>query len=256
MPDPRVAHPARTYDYLLGGKDNYSADRELIEKNLQIMPEAPVRVRANRLFLERAVRYLVSEAGIRQILDIGAGMPSPLLDNVHEIAQRIAPETRVVYVDSNPTVVAHIRALMADGEQVAAFHGDLRDPGSIIHHPVTQAMLDLTQPVGVVLGGIVHFIPDEADPARILTRLRDAMAPDSHIVITHISGDLDSRVQDVTRLFAQSAAPMVARSRAQLEELLGGFELVAPGLVPVHEWRPDRIIRETGDAYGMVARRK
>jgi SAM-dependent methyltransferase len=253
LPDPKVAHPSRTYDYLLGGKDNFAADRELMEQSFAV-PEGRGRVRANRLFLGRAVRFLAGGAGIRQILDIGCGMPTPLQESVHEIAQQIAPETRVVYVDNNAVAVTHLKALVAD-EKTVAFHGDLREPDSTLNHPVTRATLDLSRPVGLLLAGVLRFLTDEEEPAQALARLRDALAPGSYVVITHISADLDPRVPEMTRLFDRAAAPMVERSRARIEQILEGFEPMEPGIVPVHEWRPDGIIRETGNAYGAVARK-
>jgi S-adenosyl methyltransferase len=257
IPPTNAAHASRTYDYLLGGKNNYGADRELMEKNLLIQPDVQVHVRAQRLFLSRAVEFLVGEAGIRQILDIGSGMPMPVLNNVHEIAQRIAPQTRVVYVDNNAVAVRHTQALLATNSMTVALDGDLREPDAIINHPVTQATLDLTQPVGVLLVGILHFISDEADPAGNVARLRDAVAPGSYVVLNQVSADIDPRIREVTRLFELERAntPLVQRSRAQFESFFDGFELVEPGVVPVNQWRPDGPVRDTCDAFGAVARK-
>ncbi|MQY10275.1 hypothetical protein SRB5_03820 [Streptomyces sp. RB5] len=254
VPDERVPHSSRTYDYLLGGKDNLAADRRLMEENLAVTPDARVRVRAQRLFLTRAVRTLVREAGIRQLLDIGCGLPMPLLENVHEIARRHAPETRTVYVDNNPVAVAHMQALHADEVRTVAFPGDLRAPEALLRHPVAEAVLDLKQPVGVLLVSVLQCLRLDEDAAGIVARLRAGLAAGSHLVVTHVSADLDPAVEEVVRIWARGATPMVSRGRAEVERILDGLELLEPGLVPIHEWRPDGEVYTTGNAYGAVGR--
>ncbi|MFC7220197.1 SAM-dependent methyltransferase [Streptomyces polyrhachis] len=260
LPDGSTPHSTRTYDYLLGGKDNYEADRELMEENLALTPDARVRVRAQRLFLARAVRTLVGGVGIRQLLDIGCGLPMPLLENVHEIAHRIAPGTRVAYVDNNPVAVAHMGALHTDDVHTAAFHGDLREPEAILRQAAKIEALDLTEPVGVLLVSVLHCLPEEDEPAALLARLCAVLPPGSHVVATHISADLDPRVADVVRVWAKGATPMVSRTRAQLVRMLDGLELLEPGLVPIHDWRPDGPggpqagVTATGNAFGAVGR--
>jgi S-adenosyl methyltransferase len=255
MPDPAVAHPSRTYDFLLGGKDNLAVDRVQVEENLRLTPRAPERVLAQRLFLGRAVTYMVRDAGIRQIVDIGSGMPTQTQEKLHDIALRHAPDIRYLYVDYNPVVVAHTRALLADDERVIAYHGDVRDPEGIMRNPRARAVLDFDEPVGIVLGGLIHFITDAENPAGLVARLRDEVPPGSHLAMTHISADLDEKVPLVAGLFQDAAAPMTPRGREQVERILDGFELVEPVMVPVHEWRPDSIVRQEGNGYGVVARK-
>ncbi|MEV6105539.1 SAM-dependent methyltransferase [Streptomyces sp. NPDC051940] len=254
IPDGRRTHASRVYDYLLGGKDNLEVDRAQVERNLEVNPYAKIRVRASRLFLERGLRYMVAEAGMRQILDIGSGMPLPTYNTVHEIAHSIAPDTRVVYVDSNPVVVAHMGALQTDGERTTAVVGDLRFPRRILDDPDVREFLDLSEPVGVMLGGIVHFLGHGDDAAGVLAALRTGTAPGSHVVLNHISADLDHRVHDVVALFDGSETPMITRTHAEIAELLAGYEVLEPGIVPVHEWRPDGPVDAEGNGFGMVVR--
>ena len=238
--DTSVAHQARAYDYLLGGKDNYAADRAAAEAMLKIYPGLVFAVRANRAFLGRAVRYLAAEAGTRQFLDIGTGIPTA--GNTHQVAQDIAPESRVVYVDYDPIVLAHARALLTSHEAGATdyIHADLRDTGAIL----TQAdkLLDFTKPVAVTLIAILHAIPDADDPHHIVATLMDAMPPGSHLAISHPASDLLGReaidnLTDVSdRMMRQE---ITYRSREQVARFFDGTDLVAPGLVRAEEWRPD-----------------
>jgi O-methyltransferase involved in polyketide biosynthesis len=218
--DPNVPSPARIYDYLLGGKDNFAVDRAAAEKILEHAPNAKEAAQANRRFLIRAVEYLADQ-GIRQFLDIGAGLPTQ--ENVHEVALRKAPDSRIVYVDNDPIVLAHARALLACNAQTIAVAGDLREPESILDNPEVTAHLDFNEPVGLILVAILHFIPDEAAyPA--VAKLRDRLAPGSHLVISHGSaGRLDDKgVAAIRRVYARSSAgEAVARTR---EEILRFFE--------------------------------
>jgi len=235
--DPNVPSPARIYDYLLGGKDNFAVDRAAAEKILEHAPNAKEAAQANRRFLIRAVEYLADQ-GIRQFLDIGAGLPTQ--ENVHEVALRKAPGSRIVYVDNDPIVLAHARALLACDAQTIAVAGDLREPESILDNPEVTAHLDFNEPVGLLLVSILHFIPDEAAyPA--VAKLRDRLAPGSHLVISHVSaGDLDERtLEKGRRIYTQSQAGVaVPRSREDIARFFDGFELVEPGLVRIREWRP------------------
>ena len=235
--DPSVPSPARIYDYLLGGKENYAADREAAAQLIQAAPNAQEEVRANRRFLIRAVEYLADQ-GIRQFLDIGTGLPTQ--ENVHEVALRKAPDSRIVYVDNDPIVLVHARALLGRNPQVIVVEGDLREPEGILDNPEVTAHLDFSEPVGLLLVAILHFIPDEAAyPA--VAKLRDRLAPGSHLVISHGSaGRLDDKgVAAIRRVYARSSAgEAVARTREEILRFFEGCELVEPGVVTVDEWRP------------------
>jgi len=230
-------HPARIYDYYLGGKDNFPADRVVAEQILAIAPESRVNAQANRAFLRRAVRFLAREAGIRQFLDIGAGLPTE--GNVHEVAHAVAPAARVVYVDNDPIVLTHARALLA-ADNATIVQGDLRDPGGILEHPVVREALSFDQPVGLLLVAILHLIGDEDDPAGIVAQLRDALPPGSYVVLSHATADFDpERAVEAIKVYKAGTVTLVPRSRAQIERYFAGFELVDPGLVPLPQWRPD-----------------
>jgi SAM-dependent methyltransferase len=227
------------YDYLLGGKDNYAADREATDAWLEIDPAAAFGCRANRAFLGRAVRYLAAEAGMRQFLDIGTGIPTA--GNTHQIAQAIAPESRVVYVDYDPVVLAHARALLISSEAGATNYidADLRDASAIL----TQAaeLLDFTRPVAVTLVAILHAIPDADDPHAIVAQIMDAVPPGSHLALSHPGSDLfdretlDSLMGIANQTMRQELTP---RTREQVARFFEGTDLVKPGLVRVEEWRP------------------
>jgi hypothetical protein len=237
--DTSVAHQARVYDYLLGGKDNYAADRAAVEAQLKIFPDLAFSARANRAFLGRAVRYLAADAGIRQFLDIGTGIPTA--GNTHEVAQAIAPESRVVYVDYDPVVLAHARALLTSHESGATYYidADLRDVAAIL----TQAagMLDFTRPVSVTLLAILHAIPDSDDPHAIVARVMDELPAGSCLAVSHIGPEFVTQQtrqeleENVSRMSRQQYTP---RTREQVARFFEGMDLVAPGVVPLEEWRP------------------
>ncbi|GAA2351747.1 SAM-dependent methyltransferase [Dactylosporangium salmoneum] len=256
--DTTVAHPARRYNYWLGGKDNFAVDRASGDLIAGRFPAAPAAARANRAFAGRAVQYL-ARRGIRQFLDIGTGLPGP--GNTHEIAQRIDPLSRVVYVDNDPIVLAHARALLtaAAPDTVAYLDRDLRDPDSILHDQVLTATLDLTRPVAVLLVAVLHFI-DHPDPHHIVARLRQALAPGSYVVISHGTADfLDIQAKAaLPGLTARDAAGFYPRSRDDLLALLDGLGLVEPGLVSVIDWHnpvePGPFTAEQIGVYGAVAR--
>ncbi len=235
--DTSTPNPARMYDYYLGGKDNFPADRRAADEVLAIVPEVPALSEEGRAFLRRAVRYLAGEAGVRQFIDLGAGLPTQ--GNTHEVAQAVAPAARVVYVDNDPVVVTHGQALLATDNTVMV-HADLRDPGAILRHPLVRETIDFDQPVAVLLLSILHFIRDEEDPAGIVARFRDAIAAGSYLVLSHGSADVWPELAErVARVYARSTAPLVTRSRIEIEDLFEGFELVEPGLVRAGHWRPD-----------------
>jgi hypothetical protein len=237
-----VAHPARVYDYWLGGKDNFPADRALAEHIMQAIPTMRAMAAANRAFLVRAVRYLAGEAGIRQFLDIGTGIPTS--PNVHEVAQAVAPDARVVYVDNDPIVLAHARALLASQNVggTAFIPGDLRKPQAILDHPTLTMALDLTQPVAVLLVAVLMYFRDSEDPnpAGMVATLLGPMPPGSYLAVTHPTADFDPQAMaGAVAAAEQAGVTLVPRSRAETEALFAGLELVEPGVVPVLAWRPD-----------------
>jgi S-adenosyl methyltransferase len=235
--DPSRPNVARVYDHLLGGKDNFAADRALGDQIIASMPTVQVGVRAQRAVLGRVVRYLVEEAGIRQLIDIGSGLPTA--DNVHQIAQRIDPRTRVVYVDNDAAVLAHARALLADNGNTIAVDGDLLDPASILDHPDVRRHLDWDQPIGLLLCGILHYALDEEQPAAVTASLSRALPSGSYIFIHHLLDSGDPAIADVQAAFQQSLGRGKFRTLAQIRGFFNGLDLVEPGLVLVPEWRPD-----------------
>jgi O-methyltransferase involved in polyketide biosynthesis len=234
-----VAHSARFWNYLLGGKDNYAADRELAEQILTVIPSFRDTVRAERRFLARAVRYLTNSAGIRQFLDIGTGLPTA--NNTHEIAQAVAPESRIVYIDNDPIILVHARALLTSTPQGATDYvqADLREPDTILREAART--LDFTRPVGLMLLGILNFITDTEEAHAIVERLLGAFPSGSYLVISHPTAEVDGdAIKKTMRLWNESgAAPIVARSRQQLIRFFDGRELVEPGVVSCSLWRPD-----------------
>ena len=254
--DPSVPHPARVYAFWLGGKDHYPADRKAAEDVIRSRPQVVEGARATRPFLARVVRYLAGEHGIRQFLDIGTGLPAP--DNTHEVAQRIAPNCRIVYVDTDPLVLVHARALLTSTDQGCCDYldADLRDTPAIVAGAART--LDLAQPVAVLLLAILHFIPDADDPARIVATLTRALAPGSFVAITQLTGDF-APSQVTAGIAAYNTvvpAGVVARTHSQVTALFGGLPLVAPGVVPVTEWRPSPTSASPcpADLYAGLAR--
>ena len=233
-------HTARMYDYLLGGKDHFAVDRETMEAGLKSWPGARVYARENRKFLARAVEYLAREAGVRQFLDIGTGLPSA--NNVHEVAQRVAPDSRVVYVDNDPLVLVHARALLTSDPagRTAYIHADLRDPEKILADPVVRDTLDLSQPVALMLVAILHFIPDEDDPGAIVSALMSGLAPGSYLVSSHVTAELDPEgVHGMERAYRAGGLWAGARPAADFGRLFfTGLDLVDPGVVLISDWRP------------------
>lgn len=230
------AHPARVYDYLLGGKDNYTVDRDAADHALAAFPTLRTAAQENRAFLVRAVRFLAREVGIRQFLDIGSGLPT--VKNVHEVAQSYLPEARVVYVDNDPIVLVHGNTLLAHRQHVSVIHGDFRRPESILDEVVSSDLLDMEQPIALIANAVLHFIADKDDPVGILGRLRGAMVPGSYVVLSHATADLSGEsalgVQAVARM---QGIPMQLRSRAEFETFFAGLRLVEPGIDLVSHWR-------------------
>jgi hypothetical protein len=236
--DTSVAHPARVYDHLLGGKDNFASDREAGSQMIQAYPDIVVAVRANRAFLGRTVRYLSDVAGIRQFLDIGTGIPSA--NNTHEVAQAAAPESRVVYVDNDPMVLAHAKALLrgASAGSTAFLQEDLRNGAEILRK--AAGILDFSKPVAIMLLAVLHYIPDSDDPYGIVSRLKAAVPPGSYLAISHAASDVnaDELAESIRRYNQRSPEQSTPRSHTDVSRFFAGLELVPPGLTPVSEWRP------------------
>jgi hypothetical protein len=233
-----VPHPARAYGYWIGSKDNYEADRKAAEEVIRLRPQVVASARANRAFLGRVVRYLAADCGIRQFLDIGTGLPAP--DNTHQVAQRTDPACRVVYVDNDPVVLSHARALLISTPQGSCDYADadLHDPGALIAQ--ARRTLDFTQPVAILLLAVLHFLPDTDRPAAIVAALATGLAPGSCVAISHLTADLaPQQVTDAIGAYnATVPEPVTARTHAQVTSLFGGLPLLPPGVVPVNQWRP------------------
>jgi S-adenosyl methyltransferase len=234
-----VAHIARVYDYWLGGKDNYAADREAAEEALAVNPGLLADVRANRAFLARAVRYLAAECGIRQFLDVGTGIPTG--NNTHEVAQSVAPQSRIVYVDNDPVVLLHAQALLASDPAGACDYvdADLRDPDKILS--AAARTLDFSRPVAVMLIAILHLIPDADDPYGIVGRLMAATAPGSFLALSHPASDIAAVVMSkaATRLNRLMSQRVTLRTREEVSRFFDGAALAEPGVVQPPRWRPD-----------------
>ena len=255
-------HPARVYDYLLGGKDNFAADRAAAEAGLKANPNSRIPPRENRAFLGRVVRYLAGEAGISQFLDIGTGIPTS--PNVHEVAQEIEPRARIVYVDNDPIVLTQARALLTTGPKgrTAYIDADLRDIEAILGSADLRRTLDLSQPVGLLLIAVMHFIPDEDDPWALAARLLAALPSGSYLALSHLTGDFDPAAwAGVVAVYRRSGVTMQVRRKPDVERFFAGLDLIGPGVVSLPHWRPDPsdIGRPPSDAavsvYGGVARK-
>jgi SAM-dependent methyltransferase len=254
--DPSVPHPARVYAYWLGGKDHYPADRAAADEVAGHRPQVAAGARANRAFLVRAVRYLAAEHGIRQFLDIGTGLPAP--GATHQTAQQVDPACAVVYVDHDPLVLTYARALLTPTPpgRCAYIHADLRDTRTVLAQ--ASRTLDFAQPVAVLLLAVLHFLPDADDPAGAVAQLAAALAPGSFVVISHLTSDFaPTQVEaGVAAYNAAVATTVVPRTHAQVTGLFGGLPLVAPGVVPVTEWRPAAGLphRHAADLHAGMAR--
>ncbi|GGK78001.1 SAM-dependent methyltransferase [Mangrovihabitans endophyticus] len=249
-------HVARMYDYYLGGKDNFAVDREAVAAVEVAMPEVRQLARENRAFLRRAVRFMAGN-GVRQFIDIGAGLPTA--GNTHEIAQASVAGAHVVYVDNDPIVLAHGRALLATNATTAVVTADLRAPADIVGHDEVRQLIDFTQPVGVLLIAMTHFIRD-AERGSVMGVLRDALAPGSFLAASHVTGDKHAReaVDGVESAYRKTPTPIHFRSHAEISRFFDGFDLVEPGLVTVDAWRPDPTDpapEATHWLYGGVGRR-
>jgi SAM-dependent methyltransferase len=232
--------PARMYDYFLGGKDNFKVDRENADKVSAALGATVTHdiVWENRRFLQRAVRWL-AQAGIDQFIDLGAGLPTQ--GNVHEIAQQVNPEARVVYVDYDPIVLAHARALLVENHTTTVITADLRDPRSVLAHPDLRELIDFSRPVAVLFIALFHFITDEENPAEIISVLREAMAPGSYLALSHLTtdGPPADQVAHTERVYQAATSPIVFRPREAIESMFSGFTFAQPGLVRPWQWHPE-----------------
>jgi hypothetical protein len=255
-------HPARMYNFYLGGRDNYEVDREAAQRVIDLAPQLVPMAKANRAFMHRAVRFVV-ESGVRQIIDIGTGIPTS--PNTHQVAQEVSQDVRVAYVDNDPIVATHAGAhLVGDGE-TGFFLADLRDPDSILKHPAIGRLIDFDQPVALMLLAVLHFVQDDEDPAGLVAAYRDALPKGSHLILTHSTTDFHqadpawAEARDVYRK-RDATAPLTLRPHEQVLRFFDGFDLLPPGLVQGPLWRPDSPPPAAGDLadigfYGGVGRR-
>lgn len=247
---------ARLYDYYLGGAYNFESDRALAKRIYQVFPEMPYLARVNRAFLRRATEFCAHQ-GIRQFLDIGCGLPTS--GAVHEVAQAIDPGAHVVYADNEPVAVAHSELILEGNENATVIRADLRDPDAVLNDPRTRRLLDLGEPIALLVVAVVHFVPDSDNPARVLARYRELLAPGSFLAFSHVSGDTLPNVAKAAELYRNSQNPAYLRTKAEIAAILAGFELVEPGLVFVPEWRPhapeDAVDAGRCSFYGAVGRK-
>jgi hypothetical protein len=242
-----VASTARIYDFWLGGKDNFAADRAAALAVTEVAPEARLMAVENRKFLRRAVRYLAAEAGITQFLDIGTGLPTR--GNVHQVAQEANPAAGVVYVDNDPMVIAHSRALKT-GENTAVIEADVRLPQDILDHRETRKLIDFSQPLAVLLVAVLHFIGDDDNPAGIVAAIRDAMAPGSYLVVSHVTSDIRRDVSAQAAVHYKKVTPNATlRSREEILRFFAGLDLIEPGLVQVPYWHPEEEVPDAGKVW-------
>jgi hypothetical protein len=258
--DTTKPHPARMYDYYIGGKNHFAADRAVADAALAAWPSGRIGLRENRRFLGRAVRYLAGEAGVRQFLDIGSGLPTTA--NVHEIAQAVDPSSRVVYVDSDPMVLVHARALLtsAPAGRTTCIQADLRSPLDILSSPVVRSVLDFGEPIALMLIAVLHFLHDEDKPEAVLSTLLDALPPGSYLAASHLTSEHNEGLSVGQRLYRKSGIQMQTRDVDEFASLaFSGLELVPPGVVLVSEWRPDsnapRPTPAEVSCYGGIARK-
>jgi hypothetical protein len=250
---------ARVYDYYLGGSHNFAADREMARHAIELWPDVPKIIRANRAFLHRAIRFIAGQ-GVRQFVDLGSGMPT--VGSVHEVARSVIPDARVVYVDIDPVVVAHARMILDGDAYAAVVNADLTNADAVFGHPDLRRRLDLDEPVAVLMIAVLHFVADESGPAQIVAAYRDALVPGSYLAITHATqdGQQPEQASEHRKLYARTSTPMTMRSHDDIELLMAGWDLVEPGLVRMPLWRPDddEELPENPEqfaGYGAVGRR-
>jgi SAM-dependent methyltransferase len=249
-----IPHPARVYDYFLGGKDNFAADREVAERLIAGDPRIVRTAKENRRFLLRVVRYLAAECGIRQFLDIGSGLPTQT--NVHEVALSVAADARVVYVDNDPIVAVHGRALLANDPHTTFVEADLRRPMEIIGTAGTQRIIDFSEPVALLLVAVLHFVADSDAPYDLVAQLRDALPPGSYLALSHGAAADDAQFRELSReVYENASVQLWVRQPDLIAAFFDGFELVPPGLVPITWWRPDSDQNSPTRLFGGVGRK-
>ncbi len=266
LPDLDITRPnvARVYDYFIGGKDNFSADREYANKILEFAPVATLACQANRQFLRRVVRFLAAEAGISQFLDIGSGLPTQ--GNVSEVAHEINPEARIVYVDNDPMVYIHGKALLSDAMRIEIINADVRRPAEILTNPTVVSLIDFGKPIGLLLLAVLHHIEDHEDPAGITARLRDAMPAGSYLAISSLrmpgadAPELRAITPENEKILTEGLGSGRWRDEEEIRTWFGDWEMIPPGLVPLADWRPDEQTRTKRDdgyhsLFGGVARK-
>jgi hypothetical protein len=247
--DMRTPNVARIYDYILGGKDNFAVDREAAQQIFGAFPKAREIAQASRAFQGRVVSFLAGEAGIRQFLDIGSGLPTQM--NVHDVALAVAPDAHVVYVDHDPVVCTHGRALLDDGDRVAIVEADLRRPAEILSHPLTQRLIDFTKPVAILMLAVVHWIKDDEDPFGAVRLLRETMAPGSYMMISHLlqTESYQSATDQVKQVYSNADSGMVPRTMDQVVRFVAGLELL-----DVYQFlTPEGLARASEYDFGWVA---
>jgi SAM-dependent methyltransferase len=238
--DPTVPNVARMYDYMLGGKENYASDRAAVARLIEMAPAVPEFARSNRAFLHRAVRFAASQ-GISQFLDVGSGLPTQ--ESVHEVAQAVSPDARIVYVDNDPVVAAHSRALLGSAPGVTFVLGDVRDPARLLADPEITGLLDFSEPVCVLLLAVLHFVTDAEEPGRLVAAIRDALAPGSYLILSHGTAhgappQVAARSGEASRVYDNATSRIAYREPAEVSQFLAGFTLAEPGLVHISQWRP------------------
>jgi S-adenosyl methyltransferase len=250
---------ARVYDYYLGGSHNFEADREMARRAIELWPDVPKIIRANRAFLHRAIRFIASR-GVRQFVDLGSGMPT--VGSVHEVARTVTPDARVVYVDIDPVVVAHARMILEGDAYATVINADLSNANGVLGHTDLQRVLDLDEPVAVLMIAVLHFVPDDNRPAEIVAAYHHALAPGSYLALTHATqdGQRPEQASEHRKLYARTATPMTMRSHDEIMRLVAGWDLVEPGLVRMPLWRPDSAEElpehpQEFAGYGAVGRR-
>ena len=250
---------ARIYDYILGGGHNFEVDREIARRLVAVQPNVQDIAQRNRAFLQRVVRFLVAEAGIRQFLDLGSGIPT--VGNVHEVAQQAAPGTRVVYVDYEEVAVAHSRMLLAGNPDADIVFADVTHTDEVLNAPATRALLDFTQPIGILAVTIGHYLPPASDPAGVFGRYRDAVVPGSYLALTHLTDDFESvHGDEIIETMRSTRDNVFPRTRDEVLALFNGFSLVEPGLSTTSQWRPEpgvttAVDPEADGLYAAVGRR-
>nr|WP_230416282.1 SAM-dependent methyltransferase [Micromonospora tarapacensis] len=261
-----VPSVARVYDFMLGGKDNFAVDRVVADHALRITPDGPQAAQANRAFLRRVVRFLVAEQGIEQFLDLGSGLPTQ--GNVHQVATRHAAQARVIYVDNDPIVLAHGRALLADAGSATVIQADVRSPEAILEHPQARRFLDFDRPIGLLLFAILHHLRDDEDPKAVAAKLIEALPSGSYVAISHFRDpgerhpDASLKAREVEHIFNQSLGTGRWRTDEEILSFVDGLEVLDPGLVPLAEWRPEpgEAAPSQSDTYhtfvGLVARKR